>query len=181
MLFGVLIALDAGLGLIPNTVFWFQEASIAAGIGQPPWLSGWFAFWLAQANTYGTIEVALVTALEFALAMALILGFLRKVAYFGGIALLVLIWATVGGFGGPYDPGTFDIGAGIIYAIGFLFLIGLDAALPPDHHTLDARIARRWPNWARWAEVSSSVFRPSGGAPRRPHEAVSNPRVPQDP
>lgn len=154
MLFGLFWGLDAGLKLIPGTVFYFQERMIAAGILQPPWLSGWFAFWLSQANAYGTLDVALVGTLEFFLAVALIAGLLRKMAYLGGIALSLFIWAIPEGFGGPYDPGTFDIGVGIVYAVGFLFLIGMDADRSSNRYTLDEKIERRWPKWAQLAEVS---------------------------
>lgn len=160
MLFGFIWGLDAVLKLIPETVFWFQERMIAIGIGQPSWLSGWFAFWLAQANSNGGVDVALVAGLEFLLALALVLGLLRKVAYIGGFALSLLVWATAEGFGGPYDPGTFDVGAGIVYAIAFLFLLVLDGALPFDPFTLDARIERRWPKWTSWAEVASALVGP---------------------
>ena len=159
MLFGLFWGLDAGLKLLPGTVFYFQERMISAGILQPAWLSGWFAFWLAQANAYGALDVALVATLEFFLAVALIAGLLRKTAYLGGIALSLFIWAIPEGFGGPYDPGTFDIGVGIVYAIGFLFLIALDSYPASNAHTLDEKIERRWPRWATVAEVSGAPTR----------------------
>ena len=179
MLFGLLWGLDAGLKLIPGTVFYFQERMIAAGILQPPWLSGWFSFWLAQANAYGAFDVALVATLEFFLAVALITGLLRKTAYLGGIALSLFIWAIPEGFGGPYDPGTFDIGVGIVYAVGFLFLIALDAFPASNSHTLDEKIERRWPRWAAVAEVSGRLApSDSGGsdgpAPSR-KDAIGSP------
>ena len=163
MLFGLFWGLDAGLKLIPGTVFYFQERMIAAGILQPALLSGWFAFWLAQANAYGALDVALVATLEFFLAVALITGLLRKTAYLGGIALSLFIWAIPEGFGGPYDPGTFDIGVGIVYALGFLFLIALDSYPASNAHTLDEKIERRWPRWAKVAEVSGAPSRSGRG------------------
>ena len=183
MLFGLFWGLDAGLKLIPGIVFYFQERMIAAGILQPAWLSGWFAFWLAQANAYGTLDVALVATLEFFLAVALISGLLRKTAYLGGIALSLFIWAIPEGFGGPYDPGTFDIGVGVVYAVGFLFLIALDSFPASNAHTLDEKIERRWPRWTAVAEVSGRSSFPGGGttggaaAPRE--DAMGPPSVRQ--
>jgi uncharacterized membrane protein YphA (DoxX/SURF4 family) len=173
MLFGVLWAFDAGLGLVPNTAYWFQEQMIAAGTGQPPWLSGWFAFWLAQAKANGTAWVTTVAGLELLVAIALIFGFLRKIAYLGGLALSLLIWATAEGFGGPYGPGTLDVGAGVVYAVAFMFLLLLDGALPFDPHTLDAPIERRWPAWGSWAEVARAPVGPREPA-RRPEPVPSN-------
>ncbi len=154
VLFGTLWGFDGALKFLPNTAFWFQERMIMVGIGQPAWLAGWFSFWLAQANAYGTLDVALIAAVELSLCVSLILGVLRKVAYVGGIAMSLLIWAVPEGFGGPYDEGTFDIGVGIIYAVVFLSLILLDADHRSNWRTLDARMEARWPRWARWAEVS---------------------------
>ena len=183
MLFGLFWGLDAGLNLIPGTVFYFQERMIAAGILQPVWLSGWFAFWLAQANAYGTFDVALVETLEFFLAVALITGLLRKTAYLGGIALSVFIWAIPEGFGGPYDPGTFAIGVGVVYAIGFLFLIALDSYPTSNAYTLDEKIERRWPRWATIAEVSGRSNSPgagtTGGAAIPREDAIGSPSVPR--
>jgi rusticyanin len=164
MLFGLFWGLDAGLKLIPGTAFWFQERMIAAGIGQPSWLSGWFAFWLSQANAYGPLDVALVGSFEFFLAVALIAGLLRKTAYLVGLILSLSIWAIPEGFGGPYDPGTFDIGVGIVYAIGFLFLIALDADPTSRAQTLDEKIEKRWPRWAAIAEVSGLSIPPGARA-----------------
>ena len=171
LLFGLLWGIDGALKLLPNTVFWFQERMIAVGIGQPPWLDGWFSFWLAQANAYGTLDVALIASLEFALSASLILGLLRKTAYVGGVALSLVLWAIPEGFGGPYDQGTFDIGGGIIYAVVFLLLIVLESDPRSNWHTLDARIEGRWPGWTRWAEVEAPSPRANPtSADREAHE-----------
>jgi uncharacterized membrane protein YphA (DoxX/SURF4 family) len=85
----------------------------------PGWLSGWYSFWVTQATNSGTAIVYTVGSLEVALGLALVLGFMRKYAYVGGIVLSLLIWAVPEGFGGPYGAGTgaTDIGTGIIYAL----------------------------------------------------------------
>jgi uncharacterized membrane protein YphA (DoxX/SURF4 family) len=98
-----------------------------------------------------------VGALEFTLGLSLIVGVGRKVAYTGGFFLSLLIWSVPEGFGGPYGPGSTDIGTGIIYAFVFLFLLILNAAFGPSEFSLDAIIERRWPAWARIAELRSSV------------------------
>lgn len=167
-LFGLVWGLDAALKFLPQTPFWFSERVLAASIGQPPWLGSWFAFWVHQTSASAALDVSLAAGLEFALAFALFAGFLRKLAYFGGIALSLVIWAVPEGFGGPYVPGTFDIGTGIVYALAFLILLALEVSQDASRGTLDARIERRIPGWARWAEVvpqrcSSADGGPGGG------------------
>lgn len=153
MLFGFAWGIDAALKLIPDTPFWFSERVLAASIGQPAWLSGWYSFWVVQSQQYAALDVSVVAFLEFALSASLLLGFLRKPAYLGGIGLSLLIWAIPEGFGGPFELGTFDIGVGVIYAIAFVFLLVLDAEPSARVGTLDGLLERRWPGWARWAEV----------------------------
>jgi nitrite reductase (NO-forming) len=152
-LFGLVWGLDAALKFLPQTPFWFSERVLAASIGQPAWLGSWFAFWVHQTSASAALDVSLVAGLEFALAFALFTGFLRKLAYIGGIALSLLIWAVPEGFGGPYVPGSFDIGTGLVYALAFLLLLALEVSHDSSRGTLDARIERRIPGWDRWAEV----------------------------
>jgi nitrite reductase (NO-forming) len=156
-LFGLVWGVDAALKFLPGTPFWFSERVLAASIGQPAWLDGWFAFWVQQASTNSVSDVYAVAGLEFAVSFALIAGFLRKTAYFGGIALSLLIWAVPEGFGGPYNPGTFDIGVGVVYAMAFLFLLALEADRDANRGTLDSWLGRRFSGWSRWAEVAEQA------------------------
>lgn len=124
-----------------------------AGVGQPAFLSGWFSFWysVVSANpmlvTYGT------GLLELSIAFALIFGFARKIAYFGGIILGLFIWSVPEGFGGPYGPGSVTVGGGNIYALGLLFLIVLGATYGRDKYTLDFLIEKRVRWWSSVAEI----------------------------
>ena len=95
-----------------------------------------------------------VGILEILLGVALIAGFMRKVAYLGGVVLSLLIWAVPEGFGGPYAGGTggTDVGAGVVYALLFLGLIVISATYGPSRYSLDHLIERRYPPWARLAE-----------------------------
>jgi len=120
----------------------------------PGWLSGWYSFWVSQATSHGTLIVYTVGTLELALGIALVLGFLRKIAYLGGVVLSLLIWAVPEGFGGPYGAGTgaTDLGTGIIYAIAFFGLIVINSTYGPSRWSLDSWIERRFPRWASLAE-----------------------------
>jgi nitrite reductase (NO-forming) len=120
----------------------------------PSWLSGWFSFWATQASGHATAIVYTVGTLEVALGLALVLGFMRKIAYVGGVVLALLIWAVPEGFGGPYQSGSggTDIGTGVVYAIAFLGLILINATYGPSRYSLDYYIERRFPAWRRVAE-----------------------------
>ncbi len=133
----------------------------ASQANAPSWMQGWYSFWASQATSYGTTIVYTVGVLETLLGLALLLGFLRKIAYGAGAILSLLIWAVPEGFGGPYQGGAggTDVGVGIAYAIGFLGLIVVNAALGPARFSLDYAIEKRLPSWARVAE-----FRRSGPA-----------------
>lgn len=124
-----------------------------AGQGQPTWLSGWFSFWLSYVSTNPAGFLYGVGLLELALGFALVLGLLRKTAYICGAILSLMIWTVDEGFGGPYGPGSTDIGAAVIYILVFLALWIIDAYVP-THYSLDAVLTRRM-KW--WSAVGGSV------------------------
>jgi nitrite reductase (NO-forming) len=67
----------------------------------------------------------------------------------------LIIWSVPEGFGGPYGPGSTDIGTGIVYALAsILFLVAM-AAFGPSSLSLDSAIERKWPSWKRLAEIKS--------------------------
>lgn len=136
----------------------------------PSWLSGWYSFWTSQATNNSTLIVHTVGVLELALGLALLFGFMRKVAYAGGVILSLLIWAVPEGFGGPYPTGSggTDVGTGVVYAIAFLGLMVINATYGPSKWSLDFFIERRFPKWALISEFGAA---PKAVAP--PPEAAS--------
>lgn len=153
VVFGILWGID-GFFKFQNGLYTQLPAIVqAAGVGQPAYLHGWFSFWygIVSSNpmlvTYGT------GFLELSIAFALILGFARKIAYFGGIILGMFIWAVPEGFGGPYGAGSVTVGGGNIYALGLLFLIVLGATYGRDRYTIDYLIEKRFRKWSVIAEV----------------------------
>jgi thiosulfate dehydrogenase [quinone] large subunit len=76
---------------------------------------------------------------EAAIALGLIFGAFSNLTNIGGALLALVIWSSAEGFGGPYVPGSADIGSAVIYVLVFagLFLanagvvLGLDAWLTP--------------------------------------------------
>lgn len=161
ILFGVIWLIDGALKFQPGFVDQFS----VSGDGQPAWLGGWFSLWAGPVNGNAAFWVYLTGSLELALGVALVAGLARKLAYLGGTALSLLIWAVPEGFGGPYGPSSTDIGTGATYAVLFLALIVLNASYGPSRWSLDAAIERRFPSWARLAEFTGRpprTARPEG-------------------
>ena len=73
---------------------------------------------------------------------------MRKVAYVGGAILSLFIWAVPEGLGGPYSPGSTDIGTGFMYALLFVSLILINATYGPSKWRIDHLIETRFPRWA---------------------------------
>ncbi|MCI4372193.1 MAG: DoxX family membrane protein [Thermoplasmata archaeon] len=150
MLFGFIWVIDGSLKFAPGFVGAF--AGSVSGDGQPAWLQGWFTFWANAVNGNTAFWVYLTGSLELALGLALLFGFMRKIAYVGGALLSLFIWAVPEGFGGPYGPGSTDIGTGAMYSLLFLSLILINATYGPSKWSLDYQIEKRFPRWAAIAE-----------------------------
>ena len=120
--------------------------------GQPSWLQPWFNFWSSVTSANAAPFVYSIGTLEVALGAALVLGFMRKIAYLSGMVLSLLIWAIPEGFGGPYGPASTDIGTGVIYSFLFLSLIIVNTISGPSKYSLDFLIERKYPAWKRVAE-----------------------------
>lgn len=155
IVFGIVWAIDGSFKLKPGFVESFSNLVSNTGSGQPSWLSGWFSFWASTTSANPAFFVYTTAALELMLAFCLIAGFLRKIAYTGGIFLSLMIWAIPEGFGGPYGPSSTDIGTGIIYAVVFIFLLLVNAAFGPSKYSLDNLIEKKWTAWKRIAEIQS--------------------------
>lgn len=158
ILLGVAWLTDGVLKFTGGFVNTFQASVQTSEANAPSWLSGWFSFWAAQAGGHAALIVDTVGILEVTLGVALLLGFMRKIAYAGGVALALLIWAVPEGFGGPYQTGSggTDIGTGVVYAIAFFGLILINATYGPSRYSLDFAIERRFPRWAKLAEFGGS-------------------------
>jgi len=140
----------------------------------PSWLSGWFQFWI---NVTGSNQVGVtytVGFFEMALGVALVLGFMRKLAYSGGVVLALLIWSIAEAFGNVFQTitvNTTDIGTGIMYAFAMFGLILINAAHGVSRYSVDYYIERRFPAWARVAEFGTPIFGPIS----KPHSAPESP------
>ncbi len=152
VILGIVWLVDGYFKFQPGLVDSFPDMIRAAGDGQPAWLQPWFSFWANTTTGNAALAVYTIGTLELALGIALVLGLLRKIVYLGGIVLSLLIWAVPEGFGGPYGPGSTDIGTGIIYSFVFLSLIIINATYGSSKYSLDYFLEQRSPFWKRLAE-----------------------------
>jgi len=149
---GILWLIDGYLKFSPGLVDSFPDLVRSAGDGQPTWLQPWFNFWSSVTTGNAALFVYSTGVLEVALGVALVLGFMRKIAYLGGIIFSLFIWAIPEGFGGPYGPGSTDIGTGIIYSFVFLSLVIINTISGPSKYSLDFLIELKYPFWKRLSE-----------------------------
>lgn len=157
IMFGVIWLIDGALKFQPGFVEAFPASIIDAASRQPSWLAGWFSFWASiTSSSNPAFFVYFIGFLELALAFCLIFGFLRKPAYTVILFLSLIIWSVPEGFGGPYGPGSSDIGTGIVYAILSFMLLVINATFGPSRHSLDFLVERKWPRWKKIAEIKSS-------------------------
>src|SRR5215472_18561982 len=139
ILFGIVWGIDARFKWQPGFVNNFKDYLASAQQNQPWPVHHWIGFWINTVGVDPTVFAYLVAVAETAIALALVLGVFINLTSVLGVLLTVVIWSTAEGFGGPYQAGSTDIGAAIIYALVFagLFLssaglyYGLDRVLTP--------------------------------------------------
>ncbi|MCI4347157.1 MAG: DoxX family protein [Thermoplasmata archaeon] len=159
VIFGAVWLIDGVLKFTSGFVNNFLTAVLNSQANAPGWLSGWYSFWGSQATANASLIVYTVGILELVLGLALIFGFMRKIAYAAGAILSLLIWAVPEGFGGPYQSGAggTDVGTGVIYAVAFLGLILINATYGSSRYSLDYYIEKHWPRWGILAEFQRFV------------------------
>jgi nitrite reductase (NO-forming) len=151
--FGVIWAIDAGLKWAPGFRSTYMSTIMGIRDGQPGWLRPWFNFWIDLQHPRAMFFAYLVSVIETLIALALIVGFARKLAYISAIVFSLLIWATAEGFGGPYTAGASDIGTAVIYAVLFGGLLALDYYAGPSRHSVDYYLEKRYSWWWKLAEM----------------------------
>lgn len=148
IIFGLIWVINAAFKWHPSFKAGFLDQIKSAADGQPSWLHGWFSFWINLLSHNPHLFATLVTVIETLIALALIFGVARRATYISAAIFSLLIWSVAEGFGGPYSAASTDIGTGIIYAVVFLSLYGLDRLAGPAKWTLDTRITKRLPGWS---------------------------------
>ena len=137
--------------LAPSDVVTIVQTS---GQGQPAWLAPWFNFWGELVSSNPAFMLYGVGSWELILGFMLVFGFMRKLSYLSGVLLSLMIWSIDEGFGGPYGPGSTDIGAAVIYVFVYLSLIALESSGASSRLTLDSLIEKRNKGWRRISEFA---------------------------
>ncbi len=160
--FGLVWAIDAWFKWQPDFINNFTDYLTGAQKDQPLLVHHWIGFWINVIKVDPHVFAYLVAIGETAVALGLLLGVFSNLTNLGGVLLSFVIWSTAEGFGGPYQAGSTDIGAAIIYVLVFagLFLssaglyLGLDRRLTPalgrlgilasgTWHRASAKVARK--------------------------------------
>jgi nitrite reductase (NO-forming) len=153
IVFGVIWLIDAGVKMNHVFVNQFKADFTEGAAGQPDWLHWWFRFWTHVINTSPATFAYITIVLEALIGLALVFGFARRATYLIGFLFSMAIWAIPEGFGGPYSMSSTDISTGIIYALVFAALYGLDTAVTArPAWTVDEKIERRFSWWRPIAE-----------------------------
>jgi uncharacterized membrane protein YphA (DoxX/SURF4 family) len=92
--FGVIWMIDAVLKWLPGFRSGYMASIKGAGMGQPGWLQWWFHLWTNLQHPAPTFWAVLVAILETLVALAVILGFARKVSYIASAVFCVVIWGV---------------------------------------------------------------------------------------
>ena len=167
ILFGSVWMADGLLRFLPGTYsqlsYWLV---VMIEDGQPPWLMGWFSFWAGTIAGFPAFWWYGFGLMELTLGLCLFIGFLRRPAYLFGLALSLFLWTVPQGLGGPYGPGSTDMGTGILFAVIFIALLHLDSVSGPPRFTLDTVLGWRWPAWQRLVQARATP--PSGTAVEEP-------------
>ncbi len=122
IIFGGVWLIDASFKWSPAFLDNFTSYLLEGVQGQPQIVQDWVNLWIQTVSVNPHMFGILVALAETAIAIGLIFGLFTRIAIIGGIAMTLVIWSTAEGFGGPYQAGSTDVGAAIIYALLFLAL-----------------------------------------------------------
>jgi thiosulfate dehydrogenase [quinone] large subunit len=129
VLFGLVWAVDAAFKWAPG--FRDHLLSYISTDGQPGWVSQYLSWWTGLLGHNPQLFAYGLALAESLLAVALILGWGLRATCIAGSVLSLLIWSTAEGFGGPYGPGSTDVGTSIAYVLVFALLWCTNAGAQP--------------------------------------------------
>lgn len=160
MAFGIVWIVDASLKLQPTFAHGFEAQIVAARDGQPALLRPWFDLWIHVTSTAPGAFAYLTVGFELLTGLGLLLGLAGRAGYAAAFLYSLALWAIPEGFGGPYGASSTDVGAGIVYAVVFAALYGLDTLAGEPAWALDAQLGRRLRWWHHVAEPAPAVSPP---------------------
>ncbi|OOG46304.1 nitrite reductase [Rhodanobacter sp. C06] len=155
--FGIIWVVSAALTFSPDFASHYVGYLHNAATGQPAWSAWWFQLWIGLVTPHAGLFVWATRIAESLLALALLLGFARKITYIVGLLFSLLIWSTAEGFGGPYSVGANNIGAALSYVLIFAALIVINQRSGPSPYSLDYLIESKWPGWRRFSAWNTAI------------------------
>ncbi len=128
ILFGVIWTLNAVIEANAPYVNGFLGSIVKRMKGQPHVIVAYLSAVIHTVTLAGPQHMAIATViLDALLALSLLSGVaLRPMAWIG-VVYTLLLWSTVGGFGGPYTAGATDPGTAIVYALVFIAVLSVPA------------------------------------------------------
>lgn len=168
IVFGIVWGIDAYFKWQPDFVDNFTSYLTGAQADQPWPVHHWIQFWVNVVGVDPKLFAYTVAVGETAIALALILGVFTNLTSVIGTLLAVVIWSTAEGLGGPYQAGSTDIGASVIYVLVFAGLFLSSAGL---YYGFDRRLTAPL---GRFGFLASGVF--AGRARPRPLRQVATGR-----
>lgn len=151
IVFGIVWTIDAWFKWQPDFIHNFENYLNGTLDGQPASVQAWITFWIRVVNVNPHVFAYLVAIGETAVALGLLFGVFSNLTNIAGALLSVVIWSTAEGFGGPYTPGSTDIGAAIIYVLVFAGLFLASAGL---YYGVDRYLD---PILGRWSFLASGT------------------------
>lgn len=151
--FGVIWLIDAGFKWQSGFAHGFRDMVNAAGQAQPSWLHWFYTLTHNVFTPHPYVWAYAIALLETLIGLALVLGFARKATYLLTFVTGLGIWAVAEGFGGPYNSGSTDIGAAVMYAVVALGLLALNYEAGVSRFSVDYLLEQRIGWWHRVAEV----------------------------
>ena len=123
--FGLMWSVDATLKWAP--AFTAHLEGYFSTDGQPGWVASYIS-WCSSVVSHDPRAWAYGLAVaETLVALSLLTGVGFRTVCLGGSMLSLVIWSTAEGFGGPYGPGSTDVGTSIAYVLVFALLWWSDA------------------------------------------------------
>lgn len=144
IIFGVIWLVDAWFKWQPDFVQKFTDYLTETLQGQPAAVRAWLDFWVSVVNINPHVFAHIVAVGETLVALGLIFGVLSNLTNVAGAFIALVIWSTAEGFGGPYQAGSTDVGAAIIYALVHAMMLITKAG---DYVGLDGWVTPRLRRW----------------------------------
>ncbi|MHB8346480.1 MAG: hypothetical protein ACYDHM_04695 [Acidiferrobacterales bacterium] len=128
IVFGVIWAINTVLQANTPYVNGFLASIVERIKGQPDIIRTYLHGVVHVVNLLGPHYVAVGTVvLDALLALSLLTGVAYRPMAWLGVVYTLLLWSTVGGFGGSYVAGATDPGTAIVYALVFFAVLSVPA------------------------------------------------------